>query len=247
MIRFMNLKRAASGVVWFFLWLGSFAITISSLVYFHPGERAAFIIEKLPLAHEDLYVLVLRMHVIAAALSLPGCLILSSKTLLKRWPRFHRYCGRVTCLLVITVLVPSGFYLALFARGGWGATLGFWLSGAIVMGAMIQAVRDARVKRFASHRRLGFHVLGQLSVAVTSRTMLFVLDSSNLNPDFAYLLSLWIPVLGTFTLVEFLSSPGRFQFHYRRIYEHMVQSVRALRRRNSALREGAPSPLSGSC
>jgi predicted membrane protein DUF2306 len=224
-------KRAAYGTVGLFLWLGSLAIAFSSLVYFLPGERAPFIIEKLPLRFENLYVLVLKAHVIAAALSLPGCLILSSKTLLKRWPQFHRWCGRVTCMLVITFLVPSGFYLAFFARGGWGATLGFWLSGGIVLGAMIQAVRDARVKQFASHRRLAFHVLGQLSVAVTSRSMLFVLESSNLNPDVAYIISLWIPVVGTFALVEIMASPVRLQLFYRRIYEQMVNPAGALRRR----------------
>ena|SRR5579885_685653 len=206
------MKTAARRLIWIFLWLGSFAITISSLVYFHPGERAAFIIEKLPLRHEDLYVLVLRLHVIAAALSLPGCLILSSKNILKRWPRFHRWCGRVTGSLVIFILTPTGFYLAFFARGGWGATLGFWLSGAVVMAAMIQSIREARAKRYASHRRLAFHVLGQLSVAVTSRALLLLLGYSNFNPDVAYRISLWVPVLGTFALVEFLASPTQFRF-----------------------------------
>jgi hypothetical protein len=210
MIGFM--KTAARSLVWVFLGLGSLAITLSSLVYFNLDERAAFIIEKIPLPAEDLYVLVLRLHVIAAAFALPGCLILTSKTLLKRWPRFHRWGGRAVGSLVIFLLTPTGFYLAFFARGGWGATLGFWLSGAIIMVAMVQAIRSARAKRYASHRRFTLHVLGQLSVAVTSRTLLFVLESSNLNPDVAYLLSLWVPVLGTFALVEVMASPTRFRF-----------------------------------
>lgn len=194
------------------MWLGSCAITLSSLVYFQPGERAPFIIEKLPLPHENLYVWMLRLHVIAAALSLPGCLLLSSKKVLKRWPRFHRWCGRVTGGVVIAVLVPTGSYLAFFARGGMGATLGFLLSGGIVLLSMIQAIRDARARRFASHRRFAFHVLGQLSVAVTSRALLFLLESSNMNPDVAYLISLWVPVVGTFAVVEWLASPGKSRF-----------------------------------
>lgn len=224
------MKTAVRRLVWLFLWLGSFAITLSSLAYFIPNERAAFIIEKLPLPAEDLYVLVLRLHVIAAALALPGCLILSSKAFLKRWPGFHRRCGRAVGGLVIAVLTPTGFYLAFFARGGWGATAGFLLSGAIVMAAMIQAIRAARAKRYASHRRFTFHVLGQLSVAVTSRALLFVLESSNLDPDFAYLVSLWIPVLGTFALVEFMVWPAPYQLFSRRIYEQIVTPAGTLHR-----------------
>lgn len=222
-------KRAAHGMVWLFLWLGSFAITLSSLVYFHADELAPFVIEKLPLPAEGLYVLLLRLHVIAAALTLPGCLVLSSKTLLKRWPGFHRWGGRATGGLVIFLLTPTGFYLAFFARGGWAATLGFLLSGAVVLLAMIQAIRAARAKQLARHRRLTFHVLGQLSVAVSSRALLFVLESSNLNPDFAYLVSLWIPVLGTVALVELLAYPSRFQLISRRIYEQIVHPAPSLR------------------
>jgi len=215
--------------------LGSLAITISSLVYFIPNERAEFIIEKLPLSAENLYVGILRFHVIAAAFSLPGCLILTSKFILKRWPRFHRYCGRVIGSVILAVLVPSGFYLSFFARGGWGATLGFCLSGAIVGVAMAQGIRAARAKQYARHRRFTFHVLGQLSVAVSSRAMLFVLGYSTFDPDFGYLLSLWIPVLGTFALVEFLASPISIQSISRSLYEKTVSVTGVLRGRGANL------------
>src|SRR4030095_13030253 len=156
------MKRIAQTCLWLVLWLGSLAITVSSVVYFHFDERAPFVIEKLPLPAEDLYLFVLRLHVIAAALALPGCLILSSKIILTRFSKFHRWCGRLVGSLIMGALTPSGFYLAFFARGGWAGTLCFLLSGAIVMAAMVQGVRAARAKKYARHRRLAFHVLGQL-------------------------------------------------------------------------------------
>src|SRR5436305_1512629 len=104
--------------------LGSGAITWASLVYFGE-ELAPFVLEKLPLPHEDLWMLALRAHVIAAAICLPGCLVLSLRFVLRRAPRFHRWLGRTTGVLVLGVLVPSGFYLSLFARGGLPSTIGF--------------------------------------------------------------------------------------------------------------------------
>lgn len=227
------LKRVSQTLMWLYLGLGSFIITLSSVVYFNKNERAAFIIEKLPLPAESLYLVVLRLHVIAAALALPGCLILSSKTILKRWPTFHRWCGRTVGGLVLGILVPSGFYLSFWARGGWGATLGFMLSGAIVMVAMVQGIRAARAKQFVRHRRFVFHVLGQLSVAVTSRVMLYVLESSNINLDFAYLVSLWVPVLGTFALVEYLASPIQPKLISRSFYEKIFDPTGVLRSRRA--------------
>ena len=47
-------------------------------------------------------------------------------------------------------------------------------------------------------------MLAQLSVAVTSRAMLFGLDAANVDPDRAYLLSLWLPVIASAALVELL-------------------------------------------
>lgn len=70
------------------------------------------------------------------------------------------------------------------------------------MVAMIRSIHSARLKRYQEHRRFTLHVLGQLSVAVTSRVMLYFLNDTNLNPDFVYILSLWIPVIGTYELIE---------------------------------------------
>ena len=183
--------------------LGSLAITRASLDYFGAG-LPAFVIEKLPLPWEHAWLGALKIHVAAAALALPGCLLLLSRTMLRRAPRVHRYAGRVTAFVVVLALVPSGAYLALFAKGGAPAAAGFLLSGAIAATAMVQAVRAARARRFADHRRFALHVLAQLSVAVTSRTMLFAFDAAGFDPDRAYLIALWLPVAASALAVEFI-------------------------------------------
>jgi len=224
------MKRAARSILWLSLTLGSLAITYASAAYFVPNQRPPFLIEKLPLSNESLYLLVLRLHVLAAAVALPGCLVLSSRPVLKRWPRFHRWTGRLIGLVVLLALTPSGFYLAFFARGGIAGTLGFLLSGLIVVWAMLQAIRWARGRHFARHRLFAFHVLGQLSVAVTSRAMLFVLESSNIHPDVAYLASLWVPVVGTFAFVQYLGASPQPQAKPRTFYEPTLDPVGAASR-----------------
>jgi len=181
--------------------LGSAAITAGSLVYFDE-DLAPFVLEKLPLPLEDVWMLALRVHVVAAAVCLPGCILLFSTTLVRRAPRLHRWVGRVTATLVLLALVPSGLYLSLFAKGGLPSTLGFMLSGIIAGAAMVEGVRAARARRFLEHRRWTLHVLAQLSVAVTSRAMLFAFDAAAVDEQVAYIVSLWLPVAGSFGLVE---------------------------------------------
>jgi hypothetical protein len=184
--------------------LGSFFITRGSLDYFG-ADLPEFVIEKLPLPWEQVWLGALKVHVVAAALALPGCLLLMSRTVLVRAPRLHRWAGRVTAAVVLLALVPSGAYLALFAKGGAWSTLGFLASGAIVAASMILAIRDARARRFAAHRRQVLHVLAQLSVAVTSRAMLVGFDAVAFDPGRAYLIALWLPVAASAIAVELIS------------------------------------------
>ena len=191
------------GSVWVLgLGVGALLIGWASRVYFQSDELAPFVIEKLPLPLEDLWMRVLQVHVVAAAFCLPACLLLSLAFVLRRAPRFHRWLGRVTGTVVLFALVPSGMYMAWFAKGGAPATVGFALSGLIVAWAMVQGVRRARAKDYAGHRRCMLHVLAQLSVAVTSRTLLYLLDAVGIDPDPAYLFALWVPVLAGVGFVE---------------------------------------------
>jgi uncharacterized membrane protein len=189
--------------------LGSLVITWSSAVYFDADEYAPFVLEKLelPLPNEERYLHLLQLHVVAAAFALPACLLLLSRTVMRRAPRFHRWLGRLTGTVTVFALVPSGFYLSLFAKGGALGTAGFMLSGAIVVGAMVLGVRAARSGRYAEHRRFVLHVVAQMAVAVVSRAMLYAADAAAFDHNTAYLVSLWVPVIGCAALVEWLSGP----------------------------------------
>jgi hypothetical protein len=49
------------------------------------------------------------------------------------------------------------------------------------------------------------HVVAQMSVAVTSRALLMALDARGVDPDTAYVIALWLPVLGSAAVVEVMS------------------------------------------
>ena len=184
---------------------GSLLITWTSLPYFDEEDIHPFVLEKLPLPLENLWLSALSVHVVSAAITLPLCLLLLSRRFLRRFPRGHRWLGRVVGVSLLAALVPAGCWLALVAKGGGASTLGFLLSGGIVGVATIRAVAAARRHDFAAHRRFMAHVLAQMSVAVTSRALLIALDVVNVDEDFAYLISLWLPVVGSAWLAERVS------------------------------------------
>jgi hypothetical protein len=201
---------------------GAGLIGWTSLPYFFGDELHEFIVEKLPLPHESLWLAALHVHVVAALFSLPACVGLLTPWLMRRWPAVHRILGRVTGLVVLFALVPSGAYLALFAKGGLPATVGFLLSGAIAGVAMVRGILEARAGAFAAHRRSVLHVVAQLSVAVTSRAMLILFDRAGVDQDLAYLVALWVPVLGSAGLASLVG------FNWRR--NHAASTTRLVLR-----------------
>jgi len=83
------------------------------------------------------------------------------------------------------------------------STAGFLVSGAIAAAAMVQAAsRSARraASRHISATRCTYS--GSSASAVTSRAMLFGFDALAFNPERAYLIALWLPVVASTLAVE---------------------------------------------
>lgn len=191
------------------MWAGAALITASSLVYFDGDIEAPFVVEKLPVRFESLWRAALAVHVPAALVALPACLVLLTRALQRR-VALHRWVGRLTGALVVAALVPSGAVLAFDAKGGVLVTAGFLLSGALTAGFMVKGALAARVRDLATHRRAMNHVVAQMSVAVTSRALLVGLDAGGMDPDSAYVAALWVPVLVSAAVAEGIhSSRGR--------------------------------------
>jgi uncharacterized membrane protein len=192
-----------------FLVLGAIAIALGSAAYFVEGEVHPFVLEKGAIALKPVWMLALRVHVVAAAWCLPACAALFSKRLLRARPRIHRWLGRVTGIVILLALVPSGTWIAFTARGGAPSTLGFLLSGAIVAVATVKGVLRARAGQYAAHRRANAQVLAQLSVAVTSRALLVLFDAAGFDPERAYVVALWVPVVASAWLAHRLMERGK--------------------------------------
>ena len=180
---------------------GAALITASSLAYFDFHELPPFAIEKLPVRFSSLWLASLRVHVAAALVSLPLCIVLMT-TMIQRRRLTHRWLGRAAGVIILFALVPSGGVLAFDAKGGALVTAGFLLSDALVAIGTVMGIAAARRRDLVTHRRAMGHVFAQMSVAVTSRAMLMALDLAGVSPDLAYGIALWLPVVGSAAAAE---------------------------------------------
>jgi uncharacterized membrane protein YozB (DUF420 family) len=202
-------RRFSASLRPFFLFvmlLGSALITLASVAYFDLDTLPPFVIEKLPVRFESLWLASLRAHVASASLSFPLCLLLMTRWLQRR-ATWHRRLGRVAGVLVLFGLVPSGIILSFDAKGGAAVTAGFLLSAVIVAWAMVRGVLAARRRQFAVHSRAMRHAVAQMSVAVSSRALILGLNALGVDPDVTYVAALWGPVLISAAVAELISLP----------------------------------------
>lgn len=202
-------RRLVRGVFLGAMMLGTLLMIWASSSYVELGNAHPFLLEKLPLARPSLLLGALYVHVPSALFALPACLALELDALRRRWPRLHRWLGRLTAFVVVLLATPSGLYLAQFAQGGLVTSAGFWTTGLIAAGAMMGAVAAARAGDYGRHRRLARHVTAQLSVAVASRALLCAAELLGLYRPWVYVAALWLPVLGASISVEWLHAPRR--------------------------------------
>ncbi len=180
---------------------GTALIALAVTDYLDDGLLHPFIREKRATGHAPWWLAALGTHVVAALVAFPLCLLLLSRRLLRAAPRAHRVLGRLNGVVVLLLLVPSGFVLSTTARGGWAGAAGFVVSGVVTAVAMVRAIVTARRRDVPGHRRAIAHVVAQLSVAVSSRVLLVVAGvvlpavGADLDPDAVYVAVLWLPVV----------------------------------------------------
>jgi uncharacterized membrane protein len=193
------------GAVWLLLWIGGWVLARGSAVFFVDGYLAPFVVDKGVVGLDPLWFLALRVHVVAAPCALLAAALQLPRRVRVVAPRWHRLLGRVVAVVVMVAVVPSAFVLALVAKGGWLSTVGFVVSAGLTAVAMVRAVRCARARRFEAHRRWAWHVVAQLSVALSSRAILRLTFDTNLDPTVAYWVSLWGPMIFGVVVVEILT------------------------------------------
>jgi hypothetical protein len=70
-----------------------------------------------------------------------------------RFPKFHRWSGRVFVACVILVTIAGAYMLVVREIGAWTLRTGFIVQGGLILGFAWQAVRYARRREFAAHMR----------------------------------------------------------------------------------------------
>ncbi len=186
---------ATGGVFWLLMALGSLLIAWNSLSYISLGLDHPFVIEKEPYSEGLFYRLMLWSHIAAGCVCLLSAVAQFSRPLLRRWPKVHVVLGLIYVWSTLAVVAPTGFYLALFAKGGVSGIGGFLLLGVVTTWFTWAGWRALRQGNIPAHRDWMIRSYAMNTTSVTFRALHVVFFLWEMPYAQNYLLSLWLGLL----------------------------------------------------
>ncbi|NJL13851.1 MAG: DUF2306 domain-containing protein [Microscillaceae bacterium] len=177
------LLKSPQRLFWLFLTLLSLLLVYVTLPYFSFRTDINFLLAKRAFIQDRAWMAAFYIHVSSSIV----CLITGPWQFVPalrrgKWRKWHRIAGQAYVLSILLFAAPSGFYMALFANGGWGAQLGFGILSVLWIFTTYQAYACIVRGNVAAHRTWMVRSYALTFSAVTLR--------------------LWVPVLSLYFEVD---------------------------------------------
>ncbi|HVW39243.1 MAG TPA: DUF2306 domain-containing protein, partial [Pirellulales bacterium] len=110
-------------------------------------------------------------HIASGPVTLVLGMLLISDRFRMRFPKWHRYLGRIQVACILLLVSPSGLWMAYYAQTGAVAGVSFALLAILTAACAVLGWRAAMQRRFAVHRRWMSRLFLLLCSAVVLRLM----------------------------------------------------------------------------
>ncbi|MBK9013031.1 MAG: DUF2306 domain-containing protein [Saprospiraceae bacterium] len=173
-----------------------------------------FLLTKQHIIHLDYYRVAFYAHIFSSIFVLASGAFLFPKYILQKWPKLHRYAGRIYVRTLLLVSAPSGFVMAFHANGGWAAQASFLLLTPLWWWFTWKGLDTARKRQFTAHKNWMLRSYALTLSAVSLRVYQLLLGSFfALDPVTQYVLISWAAWVG-----NLLAAEGIIWWQMRRVF-----------------------------
>lgn len=175
------------------------------LQYIPAGTDTAFLGIKQDYINIPLYLAAFYIHVFTAIMALPAGFTQFSKTLLKKYPAVHRLNGKIYVTSILLLAAPSGFYIGLFANGGFSSRISFCLLAILWIVFTWHAYSKAREKKIKQHKAFMYRSFALTLSAITLRAWKYILIGLfHPRPMDVYQVIAWLGWVPNLLMAEYL-------------------------------------------
>lgn len=207
----LRLHHIITFVTWVPILLFGGLLTYNTAHYFIFDNTYGLLAEKETELRDPLFYVSFYTHVAAATIVLFTPVFQFLIRITKRTSKAHRSIGKLYVLTTLLIVVPTGLYLALFAKGGPSAQWGFAVQG-IMLGIFTwlgyQTIRKGNVEK---HKEWMIRSYAIALAALTFRIyhVIFIYMGIPYNDNYAA--SQWLSVLGNLFMSELAISYIRYR------------------------------------
>ena len=198
--------RCLQWLAWLVYLAGSLLILMNSIADYRPGGTGLFILDKGEIGRSLFWRTSLYIHIIGGLICLFTALPQFSGRLLHRIPAIHRIAGRIYGMSVLLLICPTGFHLALYAKGGFFGKLGFLTLTFATLRATLAGWRAVLPphRDLSSHRAWMTRSFALVASAVTFRIYHTLGYLIGIEADTNYTACLWLSLLGNIAVAELI-------------------------------------------
>lgn len=162
-----------------------------------------FLMTKQLIIHLDHYRFSFYAHIFSSLFVMASGAFLFSNYILRKYPKMHRYLGKLYVGLVLLVSAPSGLVMAYYANGGWIAQTSFVILSVLWWWFTYQGYRTARKLDFQAHKKWMMRSFALTLSAVTLRLFqMFLGYLIYMDPVTQYIFISWTSWIFNLLLVE---------------------------------------------
>lgn len=184
-------RRGLAGAAVLLVLVGSAALVLTTARYFSLDPRHAFLVERPWLTVDRLWSLCFHVHVAGGIVCLVTAPWLSWNGLRNGSRRLHRAVGRVHSIAALGWAGPTGFYLAVFAKGGLAGQLGFGALATCFYASTLLGIAAIRRGDRSRHVRWMNRSYALLLSALWFRLVHALLQHCGVEPEANYVAATW--------------------------------------------------------
>lgn len=200
------LLRGFQWLAWFLYLTGCLLILSNTVADYRPDGPGIFILQKGEIGESAIWKASLYVHIAGGLLCLFAALPQLSGKIAARFPALHRSAGKIYGASVLFLVCPTGFHLALYAKGGFFGKLGFLTLSFAAFYTTLAGWRAVLPPQrdMAAHRMWMIRSFALTASAVTFRIYHTLGYLAGLEADTNYVTSLWMSLLGNVAVTEII-------------------------------------------
>jgi uncharacterized membrane protein len=196
--------------LYFALCLGTMLMALSIIRYTAFNDHTGFLNFKQEYLHIGIWKAAFYVHVFSSGFTLLAGFTQFSRGLMRAYPRFHRWLGRLYVADVLFLNVPAAFIMAVYANGGLSSKIAFLLLDLLWAFFTIQAWRKGINRDFVAHKRFMIRSYALTLSALCLRSWkLFFVSYTSLDAGTIYQLDAWLGFLPNLLVAEWIIRNSR--------------------------------------